>query len=526
MYKYIVVDDEVLIRRGMLKKIRAADFGDRLEFAGEANNGEDALALLESADPDIIITDMRMPEMDGKLLLQTLQTNYPSKKIIVVSGYSDYEYMKEAISAKVVGYLLKPFSRDEIRETLTKAIDLLDAERSALQQLEHQENEKQEISYDADLQSLGHLIVGLHRKEKVPAFRSVRLQEAASAKRYVLLAAYSSGELEPYEGEAGAPYLYVPHVQQDHMAFYLFYASASESAAKDLAEAAAAMAGMIGEQASGNPRFGISGEKSSLSELFEAYEETVEALNGIRIGSTGAVVSVFRGGAGRPVSLTEPWERADELLFFIESGNKAKTAEWIGKLFAHYSSVPELTLGEVKSECRLLVQEVRDVLHRNFHIDGGHSPSSSFETALAGFFDADAIRDYLLNVLPSVADMMSGQNLYSSEQIVDNIKAYIHNNFNKVLTLDKISSLFFLNPSYCSFLFKEKTGINFIDYVNQVRIGKAKELLGSTDDKVYKIAKSLGYDNTKYFFRVFKKLTGLTPEEYRSNAAHAAESSQ
>jgi len=523
MYKYIVVDDEVLIRRGMLKKIRAADFGDRLEFAGEANNGEDALALLGSADPDIIITDMRMPEMDGKLLLQTLQTNYPSKKIIVVSGYSDYEYMKEAISAKVVGYLLKPFSRDEIRETLTKAIDLLDAERSALQQLEHQENEKQEISYDADLQSLGHLIVGLHRKERVPAFRSARLQEAASAKRYVLLAAYSSGELKPYEGAAGAPYLYVPHVQQDHMVFYLFYASASES---DLTEAAAAVAGMIGEQASGSPRFGISRKKSSLSELFEAYEETVEALNGIRIGSVGAVVSVFGRGAGKSASVAEPWERADELLFFIESGNKVKTSEWIAKLFEHYRSMPELTLGEVKNECRLLVQEVRDVLHRNFHIDGGHSPSSSFEAALAGFFDADAIRNYLLNVLPSVADMMSGQNLYSSEQIVDNIKAYIQNNFNKVLTLDKISSLFFLNPSYCSFLFKEKTGINFIDYVNQVRIGKAKELLGSTDDKVYKIAKSLGYDNTKYFFRVFKKLTGLTPEEYRSNAAHAPDSSR
>lgn len=81
MYKYIVVDDEVLIRRGMLKKIRAADFGDLLEFAGEANNGEDALALLESADPDIVITDMRMPEMDGKLLLQTLQQKYPNKKL-------------------------------------------------------------------------------------------------------------------------------------------------------------------------------------------------------------------------------------------------------------------------------------------------------------------------------------------------------------------------------------------------------------------------------------------------------------
>jgi two-component system response regulator YesN len=518
MYKYIVVDDEILIRRGMLKKIRAADFGERLVFAGEANNGEDALALIRSADPDIVITDMRMPEMDGKLLLQTLQQHYPHKKIIVVSGYSDYEYMKEAISAKAVGYLLKPFSREEIREALSKAIATLDAERSALEQLEHRENEKQVISYDADVQSLGHLILGLHRKEKLPTFRSTRLMEVAEAKRYVLLAAYSSDEFAPYSGQADVPYVYVPHVQQDHMALYVFY---SAEAGEALLRAAAAVAAAIAAALPGRPRLGISGEKDSLGGLFEAYEETVEALNGIRVGENGPVVSAF-GGGEKPAAAAEAWERMDELLFFIESGNAAKTTEWTAKLFEHYAEMPDLTLGEVKGECRLLVQEVRGLLHRNFHIDGNQSPSSSFEVALSGFFDAEAIQAYLSNVLPSIAEMMNGHNLYSSEQVVDNIKAYIHNNSNKVLTLDKISSLFFLNPSYCSFLFKEKTGINFIDYVNQVRIDKAKALLGGTDDKVYKIAKSLGYDNTKYFFRVFKKLTGFTPEEYRTNAAKAS----
>jgi two-component system response regulator YesN len=75
--------------------------------------------------------------------------------------------------------------------------------------------------------------------------------------------------------------------------------------------------------------------------------------------------------------------------------------------------------------------------------------------------------------------------------------------------------LFFINPSYCSYLFKEKTGENFNDFVNRIRIEKAKELLKSSPEKVYKIAKTLGYDNTKYFFRVFKKVTGYTPEEYR-----------
>ena len=74
-----------------------------------------------------------------------------------------------------------------------------------------------------------------------------------------------------------------------------------------------------------------------------------------------------------------------------------------------------------------------------------------------------------------------------------------------------------MNPSYCSYLFKEKTGINFIDYVNKTRIDKAKAMLKGTDNKVYKIAKDLGYDNAKYFFRVFKKVTGQTPEVYRQS---------
>ncbi|QJD85712.1 response regulator transcription factor [Cohnella herbarum] len=518
MYKYIVVDDEVLIRRGMLKKIRAADFGDRLAYAGEADNGEDALELIRSVNPDIIITDMRMPEMDGKLLLQTLQKDYPDKKVIVVSGYSDFEYMKEAISAKAVGYLLKPFSRDEIRDTLTKAISILDAEQSALQQLAHQENEKQEISYDVDLQSLGNLILGLHHKEKAPVLRSSKLREVAGAKHYLLMTIYSTDILNSSSLSAGDHYVYIPHAQNDHMSFYLFYMSGES---EGILEYAKSVAERIAGNASNNPKFGISGPKTSLIQLSEAYEETVEALNGGRIGEDNSAISVFCGTKSVTPALS--WERMDELLFFIESGNSAKATEWTGKLFDHFYGLPESTLGEVKSTCRLLIQEVRSLLHRNFHIDGNASPSSSFESALSGIFDIEAIKAHLLTVLPNIAEMMNEQNVYSSEHVVDNIRSYIRNNYNKVLTLEKISSLFFINPSYCSYLFKEKTGVNFSDYVNQVRIDNAKAYLENTDDKVYKIAKTLGFDNSKYFFRVFKKLTGQTPEEYRQTIAKQKE---
>ncbi|WP_027091694.1 response regulator [Cohnella thermotolerans] len=513
MYKFIIVDDEALIRRGMLKKIRSSDIGRELEFAGEADNGEDGLALIRSANPDIVLTDMRMPEMDGRSFLQALQQDYPDKKVIVVSGYSDFEYMKEAISAKAVGYLLKPFSREEIQETLSKAVRLIEAERSAMQKMEISEHEKEEISYGADLQTMCGLILGNHRKDKAPVFRSNKMRALAGNKCCVLLTLYASDKLE-----AGPEFLddglYVPHSQNDRMGFILLTSSGKEV---ELEASARRTAERIVESMPLHTIVGVSRVKSSWSQLEEAFGETVAALNGRPAGEVGAPVAVYQE-ANIPSSDEASWDKMDELLFFLESGNARRVAEWTDKLFAYFRSVPSLSLAAVKDTCRILIHEVRNVLHRYLSINGNQT-SASFETLLAASFDLESIREYLIRVLPDIADMLNERSVYSSEHVVDNIKTYVEQNPDKVLTLEKISSLFFLNPSYCSFLFKEKTGINFIDYVNQVRIGKAKLLLQTTDDKVYKIAKALGYDNTKYFFRVFKKVAGLTPEEYRQQAS-------
>jgi len=516
MYTFIIVDDEALIRRGMLKKIRAAFPEEQLQFAGEADNGEAGLQLIRTANPDIIITDMRMPEMDGKSFLKLLQHDYPDKKVIVVSGYSDFEYMKEAISAKVVGYLLKPFSREEIRDTLKKAFQLLEAERSAQQRMEYSEIEKEEISYGADLQSLSNLILGIQPKDKAPAFRSNKMQALSRAERYVLMTAYAQDKPEtetlPFASDNG---VFIPHAQNERLGLYLLYEPAGGS---DVQKQAEALAEQIVCEAGGETTVivGISGVKTSLSQLAEAYAETASALNGRRVADDRCGVAVFTGDE-RPA---EPvaWDSMDELLFFLEAGNAPKAAEWTGKLFEHVASTPGVTLGQVKATCRLLIHEVRDMLHRYFRTAGSHSASSSFEAVLAASFDIEAIQTYLLQVLPGIAEMLNERSIYSSDNVIDNIKVYIEQHYNKELTLEKLSSLFFINPSYCSYLFKEKTGTKLIDYVNSVRIGKAKEMLRRTDYKVYQIAKTLGYDNTKYFFRVFKKVTGSTPEEYRLSA--------
>ncbi|WP_138752574.1 response regulator [Paenibacillus sinopodophylli] len=515
MYSFIIVDDEPLIRKGLLKKIQS--FSQPLAFAGEADNGVDAWNMIRAVDPDIIFTDMRMPEMDGKSLMKAIHQQYPDKKMIVISGHSDFDYMKEAISAKVVSYLLKPFSRDEIHRTLEQAIAAIENDRSVKQEVVLKTAENEQISYHADIQTLLHLIINIHHKDKLPAFQSARLKEALSAPACVLLTLYAPDSNVQQIEEVQQEYIYIPHSQSDKLAFILLTFSADQLETDMLAYAK-----RIAEQLIHNVSLrkgsegcvGISSVFYDFSMLRQAHFETIAALDQRSIADFGRCYLYDKDSFSPDVML---WERTHELLFLVESGKCAKVKELVLDFFAFYIRQPAVSLAQLKEQSREMIQEVKKMLsvYLQTHVDG--SPSSSLESVLNISFDLDSIREYLLTVLASTADLLKEGSAYSSENVIENIKTYIDKNFIKDLTLEKVSSLFYLNPSYLSFLFKEKIGQNFTDYINQLRIEQAKLLLKGTDNKVYKVAKQLGFDNPKYFFRVFKKMTGLTPEEFRKS---------
>ena len=111
--------------------------------------------------------------------------------------------------------------------------------------------------------------------------------------------------------------------------------------------------------------------------------------------------------------------------------------------------------------------------------------------------------------------MLKTESVYALDDVIERVQIYIQRNYQKDLTQDFIASLFYLNRSYLSTLFRQKTGMKFVDYLNDVRIEKSKEMLSGTSRKMYQISKAVGYDNPKYFFRVFKKKVGITPEQYR-----------
>lgn len=114
-----------------------------------------------------------------------------------------------------------------------------------------------------------------------------------------------------------------------------------------------------------------------------------------------------------------------------------------------------------------------------------------------------------------LASLLQSQSVYAGDDVIENIKVYMERNYQKDITQEYISYLFYINRSYLSTLFKARTGEKFVDYLNSIRIEKAKELLAGSQRKMYQVARAVGYDNVKYFFRVFKKKTGITPEQYR-----------
>ncbi|NUU74339.1 response regulator [Paenibacillus xylanilyticus] len=509
MYTFIVVDDEPLIRKGLLKKIEA--FEHSLELLGEADNGADALALIESSKPDIIFTDMRMPEVDGKMLIRTVCQQYPHTKLIVISGHADFDYMQEAISAKVVNYLLKPFSRDEIHSALHQAINAIEQERSMQREVQLRAVETEQMKTDADMQLFLNYMLTPNASTKMPVFRSAEFTAIMSSEQFVLMTLYGPHPISAHALPTFSNGLYIPHPQSDQLLFFLMHDS--ECTAVELQEKASQIASMILAKAqTAECCVGISLPFTDIGEVRAAHHQTILALDERAITDFGKYYVYSEGQ--HPLHPLK-WSRMYELLFFIESGNAPKVEELTIDFFAFYLRQPDALLAHLKEQCRDIIMETKRLLIDYLQNGINSGASSSLEAVLNVSFDMESIRHYMVKVLTGAALLLKEDNPYSSDQVIDNVKKYIDNHYAKDLTLEWVSSLFYLNPSYLSYLFKEKTSENFTDYVNGLRIGQAKHLLMSTDHKIYRIAKQLGYDNPKYFFRVFKKMTGWTPEEFR-----------
>jgi two-component system response regulator YesN len=255
---------------------------------------------------------------------------------------------------------------------------------------------------------------------------------------------------------------------------------------------------------------GISQIHRNLEELNEAFRECSNALDQKKVkeSENGAI---WYQNSLQPRTLSWPGE--DEFLFRIETGMKEEVQKLCDELFDWMSEIPGCTLGDVKYYCYLLSDQCRQLLNEYLKMEKKGSVSS-MQNAVIRIFRLEDLKAYDQQFFLNIAELLKTENIYAGNDVIEKVKLYIQHNYQKELTQDFIASLFFLNRSYLSTLFKQRTGVKFIDYLNEVRIEKSREALKNSSRKMYQIAKSVGYDNAKYFFRVFKKKVGMIPEEF------------
>jgi len=478
MYNFIIVDDEELIRKGTLKKI------DKLQLpitcVGEATNGLEAMEILKKHTPHFIITDMDMPLMDGSQLLDNIIRNYQNIKVIIISGFENFSYAQKAIQAKAVSYILKPFSK----ETLCLALEQI------LEALHQEEKQLTNPMAETELTLLSHFIIGNITFSKILPQTILSLTD----KKLTLATIYYKKPIN--WNSVTTPFTMLQNPQHEKMAFLLL-----EEGVSDLNL----------PFPSNDYLCGFSKEFNHPSQLHEAYTQTIAALNKMRLVDEMPLYYYQKETSSREII----FDNIDEILFFIESGNSQQLKNRLTTLFHEMITSHHMTLNELKKFGLHIIEQTKGMLNSRFNFSTNYTLPIIDKTVEESIFSFNEVIEYFLVFLSNIAESMRNEKIYASQDTIENVKKYILKNYDKNIKLDFLSDIFFLNSTYLSTLFKERTGQKYIDFLNSVRIEKAKELLKKSERKISHISKSVGYDNPKYFFRVFKKYTGLSPEQYK-----------
>ncbi|WP_284645629.1 response regulator [Paenibacillus silviterrae] len=522
MHKVMIVDDEKWIRRGLIQSIDWERFG--LELAGEAGDGEEAYEMALAVKPELLFLDMRMPGLDGKQLLGLLKHALPQTVTIVVSGYSDFEYTKEAIRQKAYDYLLKPVKREELSAVLDKAVRELER-RSQAQRTGHAGAEEwlsrcllhsgdsvqpsgkvDECMPPEDWQAGGYAVavcrpdVFLDTWEEARAVKPLLLEQLERHRPFLLGGSF----LCTATSSPGDP-------RETVIAF-----CASRLGQPDLNQLYQVMQAATRRAGDASYSFGFSRIKRDPLFLGEAYREARQALRSRSLSASACVL--FFGESPSTLSVTYPLERENALWLALQAGNGDAASVEFDRWF-EASAKSAYTVEQLQHNSVVLVHAMNKQLQTKGSLLEevcGRKLSVLTEMILYRNDTASVRRFFEEELLPAVLSHHRRSSEKQSETIVAELRKLIETHYDQPLSLHQIASSRYMNPDYLSRLFKKATGTNFVDYLTDVRIRNAKDLMRMSNCKNYEIAQKVGYEDYRYFSQIFKKKVGMTIGEYRS----------
>ena len=485
MKTVLIVEDEKLIRNGIKTMVQRS--GVPVENILDCANGELALEILKNQPVDVMFTDIRMPKMDGIELVSCAMELPTPPLMVAISGYDDFSYAVEMLRHGVREYLLKPVERDKIRDILSKLNDEIE-KRHSIRRTE------KKVGY----QQLKFIFTSASMSPEEEELLEQKYADLFFDNPYVVCVTGKD-----VLTEEDRSYIYVEDVEDGNV-FIVEADKLEELSADELLHTNA----------------GISAVHSGIRELLNGYNEAyamrkrafcleqevrlgsdpkLAVPEGIRVQAQkllreqNCVRRVQLIGTDKTEELMQQWNRLFEETRreHIEYGEFVKVVlRFLDEVGAVYG--PMLT-----EDNRQTIADCRRILE--------YADISSFEETLT-----DMILDIHTRINNSDGSGKNGQKMKEAVE-------YIRENYNKDLNMAVVSNHISMNYSLFSCTFKQYTGSNFVNYLKELRIAKAKQLLADTDMKIIEISQTVGYENEKHFMKIFKTECGVSPSEYRKN---------
>ena len=539
MLKVFLAEDEFIIREGIKNNIDWQAHG--YEFCGEASDGELAFPLIQKTRPDILITDIKMPFVDGLALSRLVKKELPETEIIILSGYEEFDYAKEAIQIGVARYLLKPINGEMLLQEIDSVAEIILGKQKEKEICEKYQKEMEENSLRDQMDLFQHLVTGdCSMEELLSVADKLDLKIMAPWYSIVLLKIQSmKHDYEEYSGsivvvdERIAKLAEPEHVLVFDRALegraFLFKADSEE----ELLAYQKEYLGDVKEVLSGyaNLRYfgGIGTPVNRLREIPASFEDASHAFAHRYLVAESCILDsslLMQEGAAEQedfrISAVNP-EQIDraKMQEFLRTGDLDEVIYFVDEFFG------KLDGGAMKS--RIFRQyitmdayfSIADFLKglglQKDEIEAPDQDSSILQ-------DEKSAMDYIVRIMNKALVLREKRASSRYEDVVSEVIHYIEDNYaQEELSLNLLASHVNFSPNHLSMIFSQQTGQTLIRYLTDYRMNRAKELLRCSSKKSSVISMEVGYKDPHYFSYLFKKTQGMTPTQYRGGRAAEGE---
>lgn len=516
--KLLIVDDEIQIRAGLQEGIVWDELG--IEEVYTAQNGIEALEICNQYKPEIVITDIRIPGMSGLELGKVIKNRYEPVEVIVLSGYSEFEYAREAISIRVFQYLLKPIRVNVLIECVKGAKEKIEEYRTA----NHDRDEFRCLNRTRILQQMMMSNLMLSTDDE----RIFRKQLKGNISNDVVVGVFSVDILLEKELDQFGRLLEIQlhEILEKNKAQELFWERGnlffvmevfSKNDRKRKLEFLKKDMELYNQMLKEHYQNTISIAVSDVGTLKMAailFRETESILKKRMYVGSACFLEKEEQDYNSQITLSPIDTR--ELQQRIESLDYSHVHIYIQKVFREMEENRVTSIAFAKSVC----VQMKDVLlqtmkNKGIDLEGIFEHNQMLFKEIPEYFTLTEYRIWTENIYQIILQGLSTLSGTSHSRVILQAVDYISKNYAKSINLEMTAEYVNKSKNYFSYLFKKELGISFVEYLNQVRIEAAKKLLETTDEKTYEISEKVGYSDYKYFSSVFKKLTGISPAQYK-----------